>query len=63
MLIELILKLITLCFTLIGYIAYYTLKGLLLFLKYAYRKLKESRRGAPSLMRYDKDTNDLEVLK
>jgi hypothetical protein len=63
MIIELVLELLMFFFALIGYLAYYTLKGLWFLSKYVYQKLKQSRPKVPSLLRYDKDTNELEVLK
>jgi hypothetical protein len=63
MIIELVLELLMFFFALIGYLAYYTLKGLMFLLKYVYHKLEQGRPKVPSLLRYDKDTNELEVLK
>jgi hypothetical protein len=63
MIIELILELLITFFALIGYLVYYTLKGVWLLSKYVYQRLRQSCPKVPSLLRYDKETNDLEVLK
>ena len=45
---------------LIGYLAYYSYKALKHVLRYSYSKIRERRQSAPSRLRYNKHTNQLE---
>lgn len=45
---------------LLGYLLYYSYKALKYVLRSVYRRLMEHHLSAPSLLRYDKNTGELE---
>jgi len=45
---------------LLGYLAYYSCKALKYVLTRVYYRLREHRSNVPSLLRYDKNTGELE---
>lgn len=63
MILKFILTILKWCLEFFCFVVYYTFKALLRLSKYVYQKLKQSRPKTPSMIRYDKDTNELEVLK
>ena len=48
---------------LLGYLAFFSYKALKYVLRRVYHRLRERRSSDPSLLRYDKYTNELEVFE